>query len=63
VDQLIQDLLANLIQSLPTALAAIGILVGGWLVAWIASAIVRAKRLRCFPLGLRKTTTYRSPRL
>jgi len=42
VDQLIQDLLANLIQSLPTALAAIGILVGGWLVAWIASAIVRA---------------------
>ena len=42
MDQLIQDLLANLIQSLPTALAAIGILVGGWLVAWIASAIVRA---------------------
>ncbi len=42
MDQVIQDLLANLSQSLPTALAAIGILIGGWLVAWIVAAIVRA---------------------
>jgi len=49
VDQeFLQALLANLSQSLPTALAAIGILIGGWLVAWIVSAIVRVilRRLR-----------------
>lgn len=42
MDQVLQELVASLGGSVLTALAAIGILIGGWLIAWIISAIVRA---------------------
>lgn len=42
MNQVLTDLLQNLGTYLPTALAALGILIGGWLVAWVVSAILHA---------------------
>jgi hypothetical protein len=42
VDGMLDQLVQNLTGYVPTALAALGILIGGWLVAWILAAIVGA---------------------
>lgn len=42
MNQVFSDLLQNLATYLPTALAALGILIGGWLLAWVVSAILHA---------------------